>query len=257
MTGTHLAALLAASACAVGPPNPARRIGQHRIRAAHPAAVAVAFGVVVVAALSLDRAGVVLAGAIAGATAVQVVVQRRHARAEAGRAASAAAFIGHLAESVGAGAGLGEAAVRAAEHLPASTPRALRRDISQFTAAAQRGATLANAESPELKHVATLWALSAERGVPVADLLAAARDDIDHAMRHRAATEAALTGPKTTAAVLALLPVAGIAMGSAMGANPVGFLVGPGLGGVLLVTGTALVCAGVLVSGEIIRRAAA
>ena len=93
--------------------------------------------------------------------------------------------------------------------------------------------------------------------MPIAGLLAAARDEIDTSLRHRAATDAALAGPKTTAVVLAALPLAGIAMGGAMGAHPVAFLTGPGIGGVLLVVGSALVCAGVIASGEIIRRAAA
>ena len=110
---------------------------------------------------------------------------------------------------------------------------------------------------PELERLGTLWALSASRGVPLAKLVAALRDDIDHANRHRDATRAALAGPQTTAAVLALLPVAGVLMGTAMGANPLAFLTGGGLGGALLVVGTALVCAGVAVSRRIIEGASA
>ena len=57
--------------------------------------------------------------------------------------------------------------------------------------------------------------------------------------------------------VLALLPIAGVLMGTAMGAKPLAFLTGGGLGGVLLVVGTALVCAGVAVSRRIIEGASA
>ena len=46
-------------------------------------------------------------------------------------------------------------------------------------------------------------------------------------------------------------------MGTAMGANPLAFLTGGGLGGALLVVGTALVCAGVAVSRRIIEGASA
>ena len=44
-------------------------------------------------------------------------------------------------------------------------------------------------------------------------------------------------------------------MGAAMGASPLALLTGGGIGGVLLVAGTALVCAGVLVSRRIIEGA--
>ena len=55
--------------------------------------------------------------------------------------------------------------------------------------------------------------------------------------------------------MLALLPFAGLLMGAAMGANPLALLTGGGLGGVLLTVGTALVCAGVIVSQLIIQGA--
>ena len=108
---------------------------------------------------------------------------------------------------------------------------------------------------PELKRLGALWAISASRGVPLAKLVTGLRDEVDHANRHRDATRAALAGPQTTAAVLAALPVAGMLMGAAMGASPLALLTGGGIGGVLLVAGTALVCAGVLVSRRIIEGA--
>ena len=98
--------------------------------------------------------------------------------------------------------------------------------------------------------------LRAERIKPILDA-AIARFHIFQQMRAElAATRAALAGPQTTAVVLALLPLAGVLMGTAMGANPVAFLAGGGLGGVLLTVGTALVCAGVVVSQRIIQGAA-
>ena len=57
------------------------------------------------------------------------------------------------------------------------------------------------------------------------------------------------------AAVLAGLPVAGIALGQLIGARPLEFLCGPGAGGWLLVTGVLLACVGLLWSDRIIERA--
>jgi len=45
---------------------------------------------------------------------------------------------------------------------------------------------------------------------------------------------------------LAGLPVLGVALGQLMGADPLRILLGGGLGGILLLIGTALGCAGLL-----------
>lgn len=250
------AAVCLAAAVSISAPGPAQRIASSTRAELNPVWIVVGVSAVVLAALTLGRAGVVVSGSLAGATTVHTLSARRTARADARRARHAAEFIGHLAEGIDAGAALGVAAARAAEHLPADVESGLKRDVAQFVAAAHRGGTVPELATPELARIAALWELSTTRGVPIAGLFAAARDDIDHALRHRAATDAALAGPKTTAAVLALLPVAGIAMGSAMGASPLTVLTSPGVGSLLLIIGTSLVCAGVVVSGEIIWRAA-
>lgn len=261
MTPHAVPLLLLAGALALPAPRPGTRVARTGPRRPNPALIPVAVAAVVFAAFALGRAGVVIAGSIAGATAVRAVASRRATHLAQRSSRAAADFIGHLADSVGAGSPLHAAAEHAAEHLPHDAPPAVRRDIAQFVAAARRGAAPAelapNLATPELARVAKLWSLSAARGVPIAGLLDAAREEIDHAQRHRAATDAALAGPRTTAVVLSLLPLAGVAMGTAMGANPVGFLLDDGLGAALLVAGTALVCAGVLACDEIIRRAAA
>ncbi len=62
------------------------------------------------------------------------------------------------------------------------------------------------------------------------------------------------TGPRATAAVLAGLPVAGIALGQLIGARPLAFLCGVGAGGWLLVIGVLLACAGLMWSDRIAER---
>lgn len=257
MAGIPLAACCLAGAAIMQPPRPMMRVRTATPAPWNPAWIPAAVAVVAVAAFAFDRAGVVIAGALAVATTVHLVTRRRKARDEAAGTRSAADYIGHLAESVGAGATFTDAARRAADRLADDSSISIRRDAANIARASASSGVVPELTTPELQRVAALWALSATRGIPITGLLATARDEIDHATRHRAATDAALAGPKTTATVLSLLPLAGIAMGSAMGANPVAFLTGSGIGAALLVVGTATVCAGVLVSQEIIRRAAA
>lgn len=247
-----IAALLVAGAAALAEPAPARRVAErgrtlvsHRIPVTAACAAA---GVVV-----LGRVTLAVAGAMAGATAIHMLRARRAASAERRRRAAVAAYLGAVSTNLQAGATLPDALARAGEQVGEAQVRA---DAMRIAHQARTGARL-EPRVPELERLGVLWTLSVSRGVPLAKLIAALRDDIDHANRHRDATRAALAGPQTTAAVLAALPAAGVLMGTAMGASPIAFLTGGGLGGVLLVAGTALVCAGVLVSGRIIQGAGA
>ncbi|WP_311523620.1 type II secretion system F family protein [uncultured Corynebacterium sp.] len=242
--------LLLAGAAACPPPAPSARIAPRSLAVPPRVAIPLGIGAVVLAALAFDRASLVIALTMGAATVVWVADTQRRARAASKRTEAVATFLGHLGTNVEAGAPLHAALERAAEH----APREIARDIAHLIHHVSTGTPLA-AETDEFARIAPLFALSASRGVPLSRLVAAARDDIDHTRRHRAATNAALAGPKTTAVVLALLPFAGLLMGAAMGANPLALLTGGGLGGVLLTVGTALVCAGVIVSQLIIQGA--
>ncbi|OFL14244.1 hypothetical protein HMPREF2785_04260 [Corynebacterium sp. HMSC067D03] len=242
--------LLLAGAAACPPPAPSARIAPRSLAVPPRIAIPLVVGAVVLAALAFDRASLVIALAMGAATVVWVADTQRRARAASKRTEAVATFLGHLGTNVEAGAPLHAALERAAEH----APREIARDVAHLIHHVTTGAPLA-AETDEFARIAPLFALSASRGVPLSRLVAAARDDIDHTRRHRATTNAALAGPKTTAVVLALLPFAGLLMGAAMGANPLALLTGGGLGGVLLTVGTALVCAGVIVSQHIIQGA--
>ncbi|OHF39898.1 type II secretion system F family protein [Corynebacterium sp. HMSC074A01] len=256
-----------AAAAVLHAPAPAGRLGadadQPRQRGWRSARVqawawsgvsVVAFGLIVA-----ERITVVIAVALAGATAIDTVLRRRQQRMKARGARVTADFLGHVVSNLDAGAPLERACVTAAERLPDDAPPQLQRDIHRINRrlrAGQSVGTAVESEQPELQRLVALWQLAQRRGVPVANLLRTARDELDRAQRHRAATTAALAGPRTTATVLAALPLAGIGMGAAMGANPIGLLTSGGLGGILLVVGTALVCAGVWLSRLIIERAA-
>lgn len=242
--------LLLAVAAACPPPAPGARIAPRSLAVPPRIVIPLVVGAVVLAALAFDRASLVIALAMGAATVVWVADSQRRARAASKRTEAVATFLGHLGTNVEAGAPLHAALERTAEH----APREIARDVAHLIHHVTTGAPLA-AETDEFARIAPLFALSASRGVPLSRLVAAARDDIDHARRHRATTNAALAGPKTTAVVLALLPFAGLLMGAAMGANPLALLTGGGLGGVLLTVGTALVCLGVIASQLIIQGA--
>jgi tight adherence protein B len=105
-----------------------------------------------------------------------------------------------------------------------------------------------------LGRVATAWQLAQRHGLPLADVLDAARRDLEHRARCTRQVLARMAGPRSSALVLSLLPLLGIALGEGMGADPLRLLTGSGFGQTLLVVGVALLCAGVAWSGRITNR---
>ncbi|NDK89629.1 type II secretion system protein F [Gordonia desulfuricans] len=99
--------------------------------------------------------------------------------------------------------------------------------------------------------IAVAWQTSDTHGLSLADLLEALRADLLARKAFIERTRAGLAGPRATATVLAVLPLLGIALGQATGARPLQTLTGGGLGGILLVIGTALVAAGMIWSDRI------
>ena len=246
-----IAVVLLACAVAAAAPSPVYRMVERTLRPA-PRLIPATVVLAAVGTVLLGRVSLVVAAAMAGATLAHVLHARRDDSTTRRRSEAAATYLGAVSTNLQAGAAMPDALARAAEQVPSP----LQQEAARLTQLARSGATL-ETHVPELERLGTLWALSVSRGVPLAKLVAALRDDIDHANRHRDATRAALAGPQTTAVVLALLPIAGVFMGTAMGAKPLAILTGGGLGGVLLVVGTALVCAGVAVSRRIIEGASA
>ncbi|MDF3340212.1 type II secretion system F family protein [Mycolicibacterium septicum] len=105
------------------------------------------------------------------------------------------------------------------------------------------------------ERLAACWRLAHVHGLSIATLMRTAHRDIVERERFSSHVEAAMAGPRATAAVLAGLPVAGIALGQLIGARPLAFLCGPGMGGWLLVIGVLLACAGLMWSDRITERA--
>jgi len=96
-----------------------------------------------------------------------------------------------------------------------------------------------------LRAIAAGWVVAAHSGASLARVLDRLAEGLRDEGAARAEVEAALAPPRATARLLAVLPVFGIALGSAMGAAPVSFLTHTGPGRACLLTGLALALAGV------------
>ncbi|MDX6256222.1 MAG: tight adherence protein [Frankiales bacterium] len=97
-----------------------------------------------------------------------------------------------------------------------------------------------------LRVTAACCGSAASAGLPIADLLDSAAAAARAGATLQGMARAELAGTRSTAAVLAVLPLAGIAMGQLLGARPLAVLVGTGWGAGCLVGATALTAAGLL-----------
>jgi tight adherence protein B len=97
------------------------------------------------------------------------------------------------------------------------------------------------------------WQMAARYGVPLARVIRSVSDDVDdrRSQMDRRATSTA--GPTLSGYLLAGLPAAGLALGTAMGAHPFHILTSTTVGGLLLLVGTLLTCTGLLWSDRIAR----
>ncbi len=209
--------------------------------------------------------GALLAG-LGGGLAAAMVTGTATARWRAARDRRTAALaatglsdaLGVLVAELRAGAHPSDAA-RAAADGPVDATRAL----STAAAAARLGgdvpAVLRSAGPVQLRswlgRLADAWSVADRYGIPLADLLDAVRSDTEQRVRLAAEVQARLAGPRATAAVLAGLPLLGLALGQAVGAAPVRVLSDTAAGQGLLVVGTGLACAGVLWSARLVSRA--
>ncbi|AYF78689.1 hypothetical protein D7D52_03875 [Nocardia yunnanensis] len=204
--------------------------------------------------------GVLVAAALVTAT---VILRRRRASRDRLLAAETAQLLEGLEAVIGElriGAHPSAAAAVAAEETTGEVARA-------FTVSAARsrlgGSGADGLRRPgtvvaeELSRVAGAWRVAERHGLALAEPLAAARLDLLGRKHFRDRTRAALAGARATAVVLALLPLLGIGLGQAMGADPLRVLFVSPMGTVLLPLGCALTCAGLLwadaITGKVLR----
>ena len=209
-------------------------------------------------------------GGLAAAMVTGTVVVRRRAGRDCRTAATAATglsdALGILVAELRAGAHPGDAITAAAETQGDGSPNVgtdVVRALSAVAAAARLGgdvpAVLRSVGPAPLRawlgRLADAWLLADHYGIPLADLLDAVRSDTEHRVRFAAEVQARLAGPRATAAVLAGLPLLGLALGQAVGAAPLRVLCQTVVGQVLLVIGTAATCIGVLWSARLVSGA--
>ncbi|WIM67944.1 type II secretion system F family protein [Corynebacterium breve] len=252
--------IAAALGIAVPPVPPGKRILPRVGSSTSKERLVVFLPVLLVFLIVSDQATIVLACVIVGGTALYIVDSSIAQREEEREREVIAHFLGHMLTDLRAGATPAHAVAHAIEHIPTDAPNELRQVLNNAHSQLARGGgaaeALQEAASTHLRELGAVWALSDTRGIPMADLLEKSRDRIDATTRRASQVKAALTGPKTTATVLAALPFAGIGMGAMMGASPLTFLTTTGLGNALFLAGTALTSGGILVSHAIIQKAA-
>lgn len=203
-------------------PMPAGSAGQST------AAVALGAGVFCLGGKAVSGGGSMvvplLAGAIAGWTAGRLSTTAIARRRQDRRAAAQVDAVAALAAEVRAGR-RPDAAMAAAG--PGDMPTAVR----------------------------AVWTLSEDSGAPVAIVLDRVEDDLRSRARQRQEVAAQLAGARSTALLLAGLPVVGIVLGAAMGAKPLATLFGATGGQFALLAGVVLDSAGVLWTARIVAAA--
>jgi tight adherence protein B len=106
-----------------------------------------------------------------------------------------------------------------------------------------------------LARISAAVVLSGRTGCSLAAVLAAVEDDLRARGRQVLELRSATAGPRASAALLAGLPVLGLAMGGGVGADPWHVLTATGPGQALLVVGVGLEIAGIAWTGRLVQRA--
>jgi tight adherence protein B len=96
------------------------------------------------------------------------------------------------------------------------------------------------------QRLAVCWDLAQTHGLAMATLMRAAQRDIVERARFHSQVTSGMAGARATAALLAGLPLVGIAMGELLGARPIRFLMSGGAGSWFLLIGVSLVCCGLM-----------
>lgn len=101
-----------------------------------------------------------------------------------------------------------------------------------------------------------VWRLAERTGAPAADLVERIEADARAVDRSRAGADAQAAGARSTALLLAVLPVGGIALGYGIGADPLHVLLRTPVGAACAIGAAVLQCAGLLWTDRLVNGAA-
>lgn len=198
--------------------------------------------------------GVVVAAAI---VALTIAARGRRRGRQRRRAAEAAALEGAMDVLVGE-LRIGAHPVVAFDAAATEVDGAVAASLRTVAARARMGADVAaglrsvaerSALPAHWQRLALCWSLAHSHGLAIATLMHTAQRDIVARERFSAQVTAGMAGARTTATVLAALPLLGVGLGEVIGAQPLRFLFSGGQW--LLVVGVALTCLGLAWSDRI------
>lgn len=255
------AALALALALLVAPGPSRHRVLRPNVRTAACAQVPVASCLVLLLVLIAVIAplGAVIAAALVAATGE---ARRRRRVRQRRRTAEAVALQGALDVLVGE-LRVGAHPVAAFEAAADEVDGAVATSMRTVAARARMGADVVaglqdvarRSSLPEhWTRLAACWQLAHAHGLAIATLMRTAQHDIAARERFTAQVAAGMAGARTTAAVLAVLPLLGVGLGELIGAEPVRLLLADGAGQWLLTVGVALSCTGLVWSDRITAR---
>jgi tight adherence protein B len=231
---------------------PSRRTRTRRRRELPPALPVAAVLIAAAAAALLLAPTWGVAAAAAGSAAVAGWRRRAERRRRAAARAQLRTAVGALTAELSAGGrpdGALAAAATAGPEYAALFTRA-----SEAAARGDDAATVLDASSAT-RTLGCAWRLGEQTGAGLAAVLGRVAADLEQREQARRAVGVALAGPQASAAVLAGLPLLGLALGAAMGGDPLHFLLGTGAGSLVGAVGVLLDVGGLVWLQAILRRA--
>lgn len=251
------AALALALAVLIAPTPPRIRLPRTRFQPVVRTPVMVLVTLAAAATAVTMPSGVVVACAVVGATWFRRHRRARWRRRRAAEVAGLSSALEILAGELRAGAHpvtAMDAAAAEVDPVVAAPLHAVaaRARFGANVAAGLRGAAAGSAAGASWERLAVVWELAESHGLTMAALMTAAHRDLAERQRFSLRVTASMAGARATAAILAGLPLLGIGLGQLIGAEPVRFLVSPGVGSGCLAVGAVLACCGVVWSDRII-----
>jgi tight adherence protein B len=206
----------------------------------------------------LVGAAIGVAGAVAALTMSVIALGAIRQRTINRRRAATQRAIRLVIAELAAGSRPAEALKAGADALAELPDPAVADALRAAAAAAATGSEVDRAlrADPELGALAGAWRVASTVGAPLVDVLSRTADDLAARAAQDRAVAAALAGPRSSAMVVAVLPVLGILLGAAMGAHPLTFLLHVPAGRLVCLVGVLFDSAGVLWTRRLVAGAA-